>query len=211
MDAGIFVLAGVNGAGKSSVGGREFRQRSTGYYNPDEATSRLIQMDPGLTLEQANSIAWRKGRSLLEKAIEKRSALAFETTLGGNTITRLLEQAADSGIAVRIWFAGLESPELHLRRVRERVAKGGYDIPETAIRHRYDSSRNNLIRLLPKLDALRLFDNSEEADPAAGHQPKPRLLLAMEKGRITTLGKLAETPKWARPIIAAALAIRKDR
>ncbi|MGH8574211.1 MAG: hypothetical protein ACREX8_16790 [Gammaproteobacteria bacterium] len=61
---------------------------------------------------------------------------AFETTLGANTIPRLLAEAASQGIEVHVWYAGLSSPELHIERVRSRVRKGGHDIPEADIRRR---------------------------------------------------------------------------
>jgi predicted ABC-type ATPase len=41
----------------------------------------------------------------LERAIAEHRDFAFETTLGGHTITALLEQALSEDIDVRIWFA----------------------------------------------------------------------------------------------------------
>ena len=64
---------------------------------------------------------------------------------------RLLEQAIEKGMAVRVWYVGLENVELHSARVRARVAAGGHDIPEAKIRARSDQSRLNLIPLLPEL------------------------------------------------------------
>jgi len=52
----------------------------------------------------------------------------------------LLAAALSAGIEVRIWHVGLASAELHIARVRARVAKGGHDIPEALIRDRYDRS-----------------------------------------------------------------------
>ena len=84
------------------------------------------------------------------------------------------------------------------------MAKGGHDIPERMIRKRYDAGRLNLIRLLPKLTELRVYDNSAEADPDEGHAPSPVLVLHVDRGRIAG-GALAQTPGWAKPIVAAAL------
>ena len=102
---------------------------------------------------------------------------------------------------------GLTSPELHIARVRSRVAKGGHDIPEARIRERYDRSRLNLIHLLPKVTELRVYDNSEEADPHAGVAPEPMLILHLVRGEIAGSCDLALTPVWAKPILAAALKI----
>ena len=206
--SGIYVLAGTNGAGKSSIAGAMFVQAGAAYFNPDAAARLIRARHPRLTPEQANGAAWREGTRLLERAITEGRVFAFETTLGGNTITALLERALASGLEVRVWYIGLSSPELHLARVRARVARGGHDIPEARIRARYDSGRLNLIRLLPKLTELRVYDNSADADPHAGVAPEPRPILHMIRGKVVGSCPLAEIPEWAKPILAAALTRR---
>ena len=201
----IYVLAGVNGAGKSSLAGAAFRASGADYYNPDETARALMAANPALSQTDANGTAWQLGKGLLEKAIAGRLHFAFETTLGANTIPALLAKGAARGIDVHIWYAGLSSPELHIERVRSRVRKGGHSIPEADIRRRYERSRINLIHLLPKLAALRVYDNSADADPAAGKAPAPRLVLRMERGEILGPADLSQTPEWAKPIVAAAL------
>jgi len=203
----IDVLAGTNGAGKSSIGGAIIRQNGANYFNPDEAARSLMARDLGLTQAQANSEAWQQGKRLLERAIDERLDFAFETTLGGNTISGLLAKAISVGIDVRIWYAGLESPELHIARVKARVAKGGHPIPDKDIYRRYERSRENLIELLPGLTALRIFDNTHDADPKTGTAPKPVLVLHMEGGRIVAPSDLGATPEWAKPIVAAAMKV----
>jgi predicted ABC-type ATPase len=182
-----------------------FRRSGADYFNPDEATARILAANPGITAADANSAAWHEGRRLLERAIVERLDFAFETTLGGRTITALLQKAAAARIEVRVWFVGLSSPELHIARVRARVARGGHDIPEAAIRERYGRSRINLIALLPDLTELRVFDNSFEADPHAGRAPRPILILHLAERKIVEMVNLAETPQWARALAAAAI------
>lgn len=207
----IYVIAGVNGAGKSSIGGAAFRSFGGDYYNPDEAARQLIAADRGLDPTEANAAAWREGVGLLRQAIAQRLDFAIETTLGGNTIPRLLAEAAAQGIGIYVWYAGLSSPELHLRRVRSRVRQGGHDIPEDAIRRRYERSRLNLIALLPLLTALRIYDNSADADPSAGATPLPVLVLHTERGKILNPDDLPRAPDWAKPIVAAALKLVQER
>ncbi len=199
------MLAGVNGAGKSSIVGAMIRAAGADYYNPDEAAKALRDADPGLDQVAANASAWHQGKRLLERAIADRLDFAFETTLGGNTIPRLLAEAASNGFEVRVWFVGLDTPEAHIARVRHRVRSGGHDIPEEAIRRRWRHSRQNLVQLLPALTELRVYDNSADADPATGHAPQPRLVLHVQRGRIVGPDDLASTPEWAQPIVAAAL------
>ena len=201
----IYVLAGVNGAGKSSIGGAMIRASGSDYYDPDEAATALVAANPGLERAKANAAAWRQGKRLLERAVAERLDFAFETTLGGTTMTRMLGEAAAAGVEVRIFYVGLASPELHLARVRQRVDGGGHDIPEEDVRRRWRHSRMNLVRLLPVLTELRVYDNSAAADPAAGQAPRPVLVLHLDHGEIVGPPDLAATPTWARPIVAAAL------
>lgn len=200
----ILVLAGTNGAGKSSIGGAFLRGSGGAYFNPDEVARTLRADDPGIDGAEANSRAWAAGKRLLEEAIRDRTDFAFETTLGGSTITSLLLDASRQGFAVRVWYAGLAAPELHIARVAARVRGGGHDIPERDIRRRYDQSRRNLIRLLPHIAELTIYDNSTDADPAAGAPPALVLVLHMREGRILGPADLAATPAWAQAIVTAA-------
>lgn len=201
----IHVLAGTNGAGKSSIAGSAFREHGADYFNPDEVARRISKDNPKLTQAETNSAAWHQGRRLLERAIKERLNFSFETTLGGSSITRLLGQALQQGMEVRIWYAGLDSVEKHMARVKSRVKRGGHDIPELDIRRRFNQSRLNLIRLLPRLTELRVYDNSFEADPHAGKTPAPKLVLHTVRGKLVGPKRLAGTPDWAKPIVAAAL------
>jgi predicted ABC-type ATPase len=182
-----------------------FLESGVEFFNPDQAALQIQSANPGITAAQANSAAWHQGKRLLQRAVAERLNFAFETTLGGETITTVLIAALNKKLEVRIWYVGLLNVNLHIRRVRSRVARGGHDIPESRIRSRYDSSRLNLIRLLPRLAELRLYDNSMDADPNAGKTPKTALLLHLVRGRIETSCNLTRTPDWAKPIMAAAM------
>lgn len=205
MSAELFVLAGVNGAGKSSLGGAALQASGAEFFNPDVIAARLREQQPGLTAEQANGLAWTLGRRGLEKALADGLTYAFETTLGGRSMTRLLMDGARAGAKVHLWFAGLATPELHLRRIAARVAAGGHDIPEAKVRERFDASRSNLVKLMPVLASLRVYDNSFEADPRAGKRPQPTPLLKMQAGRVVAHAPLRSVPAWAKPLLAAAL------
>jgi predicted ABC-type ATPase len=207
MPARIFVLAGVNGAGKSSIGGAALEARKVPYFNPDLAARALMDANPALATEAANAQAWEMGRAGLERALAGQLNYAFETTLGARTLTDMLLAGARAGAQVHVWYAGLSSPEKHIERVRERVLAGGHAIPEAKIRERYMSSRANLVRLLPHLASLRLYDNSIDGDPKAGVRPQPVLVLHMESGRVVSHTELDRVPHWAKPVVAAAFAM----
>jgi predicted ABC-type ATPase len=204
------VLAGANGAGKSSLMGATLLQQGAEFFNPDQAAQRILSANrlsgnSGISQLEANSAAWHEGKRLLERAITEKLDFAFETTLGGKTIADLLDQALSQGIEVRIWYVGLDSIERHIARVRSRVAQGGHDIPDERIRERYTRSRLNLIRLLPRLTELLLYDNSEESDPRSGTAPEPSLILRLVQGKVRETCELTRVPEWAKHLLAAAL------
>ena len=159
----LLVLAGVNGAGKSSIGGNVMLRRAgMAWFNPDTYTRLLMQ--GGLAMAQANAQAWQHGVDLLDLAVAAGHSHAFETTLGGATMTQRIA-AASSTHDVLMWYCGLSSPEQHIARVATRVAAGGHAIPEVKIRERWIHAPLNLIELMPRLSELRVFDNSAEAMP----------------------------------------------
>ncbi len=204
--ATITVLAGVNGAGKSSVAGAFLRSQGGVYFNPDEIAAEYRRHDPDLAEDEANSRAWRDGRLLIEAAIVDGTDYVFETTLGGQTIPALLKDAAAAGHDLRIVYVGLKSAEQHIARVAARVARGGHAIAAALIQRRTRSSMLNLVRLLPVLRELVVFDNSLEADPVIGVTAAPMRLLHVKDGRIVYIEKpLAAEHGWAKAILATAM------
>jgi predicted ABC-type ATPase len=207
----IYVIAGVNGAGKSSIGGAAFRELGADYYNPDEAARGMLGRNPALSQADANGAAWHQGVRLLGRAIAERKDFAFETTLGANTIPRMLQEAARQGIEIFVWYVGLANVQLHIDRVAARVRRGGHAIGRDLIEQRFEQSRINLIELMPHLTELRVYDNSIDADPASGKTPELKLLLHVKRGTILNLHELKNTPDWAKPIVSTALKLHKAR
>jgi predicted ABC-type ATPase len=200
----LLVLAGVNGAGKSSIGGQVMLRRAgLTWFNPD-AYSRLLAQ-AGVPQTAANARAWQHGVDLLDQAVAAGHAHAFETTLGGETIGQRIAAAAASH-DVLMWFCGLATPEQHLARVAARVRAGGHDIPEPKVRERWVQAPLNLIRLMPLLAELKVFDNSSEAQPGSP-VPDPALVLHVRSRAVVfpqAVQDLARTPAWAKPIVQAA-------
>ena len=203
----LYVLAGVNGAGKSSIGGHLLERDGLTWFNPD-MFARALKAATGCDQEVANAHAWQEGMRRLDEAIAKDLNYAFETTLGGKTVTAKIIEATKTH-DVLIWFCGLSSPELHIARVKARVAAGGHSIPEEKIRERYPLAQLNLIRLMPHVAYIKVYDNSTEA-AADGTVPDPLLVLEMEDGRVISpapddLKALQRAPEWTKPILEAAL------
>lgn len=196
----IVVVAGTNGAGKSSVVGTYLRNAGWDYYNPDEMARAYVQTIASADIEAGNQYAWNKGFEALQQAIIDSTDYNFETTLGGQSITQVLINAAKNGTKIRMFYVGLTSVELHIERVQARVSSGGHDIPEDKIRARFDASRKNLIALLPFLQELLVFDNSQRHGKASR-------LLHVRMRKIEHISPIQEIPEWAKPILMQALTL----
>ncbi|MEA1652584.1 hypothetical protein UAJ10_26685 [Nitrospirillum sp. BR 11164] len=209
----LVVLAGVNGAGKSSVGGALLAEYRLPFFNLDTLARQLV-FQTGMEWKAANVQAGRHGLTRLRQAIENGTNYAFETTLSGNAIPSLLREAAVSHRII-VFYCGLETVELHLQRVARRVANGGHNIPEARIRERWTTSRANLISLLPLISRLQALDNSRSVG-ADEDIPVARLVLDVRDREIfvPAAGDVAAwgaIPDWAKPICQAARELVRGR
>lgn len=206
--AEILVGAGTNGAGKSSIV-QPFLEAGGGrYFNPDEETRRLVEK--GLDLSAANAQAWKLGYDALRRTIDEGGRFAFETTLGGQSIAFELMRALALGHQVQIVFVGLSSVDLHIQRVAERVLRGGHDIPEDAIRKRYDGSRKNLLAFIGTEATIRVWDNSQQTPDGI---PAPFEVMFIER-KVWRLGArvtLQTVPQWTKPLVLRAMKMLPSR
>ena len=155
----VIIIAGPNGAGKTTFA-REFLPHEADC--PAFVNADLIAA--GLSPFQPEVAALRAGRLMLREIKAKASAgesFAFETTLAGRSYIRQISLWRASGYWVEIFFLSLASVEIALARVKERVAQGGHDVPETVIRRRFGAGLANFRRVFaPLVDGWKLYDNS---------------------------------------------------
>jgi predicted ABC-type ATPase len=157
----LYVIAEPNGAGKTTFA-REFLPNYAdckNFVNADLIAQGMAPFSP-------ETAALRAGRTMLAEIrsfAERRVSFAFETTLSGRSYLTLLRKLNSEGYEIHFFFLGLKSVDLALSRVKERISRGGHDVPEAVIRRRFDRSMRNFLfhyRSLAKMWTL--FDNSGE-------------------------------------------------
>lgn len=168
----VIVLAGPNGAGKTSSS-RTLLAETLGvmaFVNADVIAQGLSGFAP-------ESVAWEASRIMLERlhALAKgREDFALETTLAARSYSSWLAELKGSGYQVHLYYFWLDSPDLAVARVAERVRAGGHSIPGATIRSRYRASLSNLFELyLPLADTWAVYNNSQLGSPmliAQSHQ-----------------------------------------
>lgn len=160
-EARILIIAGPNGAGKTTFA-REFLPNEANcpaFINADLIAAGLSPFSP----EHA---AIKSARLMLQEMDDYASrgmSFAFETTLAGRGYLHRIHNWRTAGYKVSLYFMMLDSPELAIARVAERVRQGGHDVPEPVIRRRYAAGIRNFREVYrSRVDDWMLFDNSRE-------------------------------------------------
>jgi predicted ABC-type ATPase len=152
----VFVIAGPNGSGKSTAAKRIVPPTAT-FLNADD-----IAREEGLTDIAA-------GRVFLQRIDELAAAhadIAIETTLASRTLANRIVRLKADGYRFKLAFMWLDSADLAINRVRERVLAGGHHVPEETIRRRYTAGLGNLFELyIPLADSWRVYDNRRPRRP----------------------------------------------
>jgi predicted ABC-type ATPase len=76
----------------------------------------------------------------ISELVEVNADFALETTLASLTYARKIPAWRKRGYIVSLVYLRLNSIEESIARVRKRVAAGGHDIPDDAIRRRFGKS-----------------------------------------------------------------------
>jgi len=158
-DRKIIIIAGPNGAGKTTFA-RNFL--------PYEAhTLRFINADliaAGLSPFAPEHAAIKAGRLMLQEitdSVARGENFAFETTLSGMGWLRHIHDWRARGFRVIVYFLKLDSIEIAITRVAERVRQGGHDIPHAVIRRRFTAGLRNFERHYKHcVDAWIQYDNT---------------------------------------------------
>jgi predicted ABC-type ATPase len=160
-DKRIVIIAGPNGAGKTTFA-LEFLPNEAGcpvFVNADLIAAGLSPFAPELAAVKA-------GRLMLQAIAEHEAngeSFAFETTLSGRVYARRIPRWQAAGYHVTLIFLALQSPEIALARVKERVRQGGHNVPEIEIRRRFVAGRRNFQEAYRDLvDVWLYYDNSGE-------------------------------------------------
>jgi predicted ABC-type ATPase len=173
----LYIIGGPNGAGKTTFA-REFLPKYAdcqNFVNADLIAQGMAPFSP-------QTAALRAGRMMLDEIrsfAKKRVSFAFETTLSGRSHMALLRHLKAEGYEIHLFFLWLKTVDLALSRVRERVSRGGHDVPEQIIRRRFERSMQNfLLHYRQIAHAWTLFDNSGESPRvvALGKDEKFRII-----------------------------------
>lgn len=139
----VVVIAGINGAGKSTAAEPLLQEFGIGTYLDADAFARVLADDPARAAVQAG----RMMRAQIDRLSAARANFALETTLAGQSLRGTLADLHAAGYRSRLLYLWLPDAHMAVRRVRGRVRLGGHHISTEDVLRRYLRSVRNFERI----------------------------------------------------------------
>lgn len=186
----ILVLAGPNGAGKSTFHDLHVRSLGLPLVNADLIAHALRERNVERRARLAADMADAERREFVARG----EAFCMETVFSDPVGAKLgfRREAQRTGYEIVLVFIGLDSPELSLARVVQRVAQGGHDVPDARLKARFPRTLANLRAAIASADVALLLDNSDADIPF-------RFVALYTGGRRRK--KARRLPGWAKGIV----------
>lgn len=145
------IIGGINGTGKSSL---------TGVLRTELGDlGKIIDVDK-LNIIHGDIISGGKAAvKLINECLGKGICFTQETTLSGHKTANTAKAALERGYYVRLYYVGLNSLEESLKRIQNRVAKGGHDIPRENVERRFKTRFADVAAVLPYCNEATFYDN----------------------------------------------------
>ena len=184
----LWVLAGGNGAGKSTFYRLFLKPRGIKLINADLIAREIDPENPEKAGYRAAHLAVR----IMEDMLEQGLSFCCETVFSHPSKVDLTARAKALGYEIILVFVHLETPALHEARVSQRVAEGGHSVPSEKIYTRLPRTLQNIAAVLPLADEARILDNSSRKNPF-------RQIAVIKQGKFKAL--VSPLPEWIRLLL----------
>lgn len=146
------IIGGVNGVGKSSLSG----------VLSAESTDLGIIIDTDKISAELGGDRIKGGKLAIERiedCLRKGVNFTQETTLSGVRTLKTIRKARELNYFIRLYYVGVSSSDESIKRIKNRVEKGGHDIPSADVERRYNKRFEDLAKVLHYCNEVRFFDN----------------------------------------------------
>lgn len=146
------IIGGVNGTGKSSfTGALDTRADDLGVVIDVDKITANFNVSP----IESGKIALQR----IDECFEQGCNLTQETTLAGYRTAATASKAKKLGYYVRLYYIGLDTSDECIRRIANRVARGGHNITDVDVVRRFSLRWESLLKVLPHCNEAKFFDN----------------------------------------------------
>lgn len=189
----LWVLAGGNGAGKSTFYRTRLAPKGMPFVNADIVAKLLYPHAPELHSYDAAMLA---GQMRLQLLREGRS-FCFETVFSHPSKIDFVAQAKTLGYEIILVFIHLSDISLNQARIAQRVSEGGHHVPDDKVLSQIPRVLKLIRQTLPLCDQIYILDNSRTDNPFLQ-------VAVIRSGQINY--QQHAMPDWARELLSDYLA-----
>jgi len=186
----LWVLAGGNGAGKSTFYNRNLAKYGIKFVNADLIAKDIDSENPEDLSYQAATVAAKIREDLISQGV----SFCFETVFSHKSKIDFLASAKANGYKIILVYIHLFDSSLNEARVKQRVSEGGHSVPTEKIHSRIPRTMKYIKTALSIVDEARILDNSSKDNPF-------QQILVMKSGNFEA--KTDPLPEWAKNLLPA--------
>lgn len=184
----IWLLAGGNGAGKSTFYNHYLANHGIKFVNADLIAKEIDPKRPESVSYEAAAIAENIRKGLLAQGI----SFCFETVFSHKSKIDFIAQAKALGYKIILVYIHLIDSSLNAARVYQRTAEGGHSVPAEKIHSRIPRAMENIKTALAIVDEAWILDNSSGKN-------RFQQIVVMKSGKYTI--KVDPLPDWIESIL----------
>jgi len=185
----LWLLAGGNGAGKSTFYKQYLKPTGLPFVNADILAKQLDAENIEAVSYQAAELTKKLRRYLLQRG----TSFCFETVFSHVSKIDFLAEAKAYGYEIIFVYIHLLCDELNLARIAQRVEAGGHNVPADKVVSRIPRTMRNVRDALQLVDTAKLYDNSLHSKPFTG-------VAYLHQGKLETL--IRPLPEWAKTMLS---------
>ncbi|MDR1412959.1 MAG: zeta toxin family protein [Actinomycetes bacterium] len=159
----LLVVLGPNGSGKSSIFSElltVYTSSGLEFFNPD-IVGKVYFSDVSNDIERSKRAILWCGRQQ-KRCLANRCSFGLETVGASIGSLRIVQRARNADYYIELLFVSTESPEINLRRIAERVERGGHWVEPETVKRRYRQVMERLPEYLFLADEITVVDNSRD-------------------------------------------------
>lgn len=157
----LWILAGGNGAGKSTFYRTQLAPLGMPFINADILAKELYPQSP----EQHSYDAAKLATEMRFQLLHEGRSFCFETVFSHPSKIDFVAQAKVLGYENILVFIHLETASLNQARVAQRISEGGHKVPDEKVVSRIPRLLKNIKKTLPLCDQVYILDNSRLDSP----------------------------------------------
>ena len=184
----LWLLAGANGAGKSTFYKHYLSEHGIKFVNADLIAREIDPDNPETVSYEAANAAARIREAMLDQG----ASFCFETVFSHPSKIEFITQAKNRNYDVVLVYIHLSDPGLNEARVHQRTLEGGHNVPAEKIRSRIPRTMTYIRQALRLANQAWILDNSSEQD-------RFRQIAVMKNGCYEF--KIEPLPEWINEIL----------